>query len=86
MFMTNNVFLDKKIKPQQQKTQQNENIKLLARTWNRTQYILHRSLIHYLYSTEATKQVDWTQAIQLLQRNVLNMINKQSQICRSHFF
>jgi len=41
-FYVNNVFLDKKGKSQQQNKK--ANIKFLARGWNRTRGLLHRSL------------------------------------------
>jgi len=41
----------------------NEQIQILTRTGNRTQDLLHSSLMRYPNTTEATECIGWSQAV-----------------------
>jgi len=62
-FMTDNVFLDKKVKTQQRQNKKKSNIKTLAWAGNWTKDISHQKRMRYLCSTESTESNDCSQAI-----------------------
>ena len=61
-FVTNNVFLDKKGKTQQQQQNKNSNIKTLAWTGNWPRDLSHPERMRYLCTTESTESIDFSQA------------------------
>jgi len=65
-FVTNNVFLDTKVKPPQQQNK-TENIKSLAGNWAR--YLSHPKRMRYNYTTESTESNECSQATLLFRRN-----------------
>jgi len=60
-FVTNNVFLDKKVKTQQQNKK--SNIKTLAGAGDWTRDLLHPKRMRYHCTTESTESIDRSQAI-----------------------
>ena len=69
-----------------QSQQQNKKSKILAKAENWTRGLLHSSLECYLSATNTTEHVN----IKVKLLNCFTIkgqnINKQSQICRTHFF
>ena len=66
--MTNYVFLDKKVKTQQQQNKKS-NIKTLVGAGDWTWDLLHPKRMRYHCTTESTESIDCSQAIYLFRRN-----------------
>ena len=60
---TNNVFLTKQVKTQQQQNSNSNINKILARAGNRTRDVSHPSRMRFLLTTESTESIDFCQAI-----------------------
>jgi len=84
-FVTNNVFLDKKVKTQQQQNKKS-NIKTLARAGDWTQDLLHPKRMRYQVAPPSLLRVSIVvklfNCFDAMGRNV----NKQSQICGPDIF
>jgi len=78
-FVMNNVFLDKKVKTQQQQNT-TSNIKTLAGARDWTRDLLHPKRMRYHCTTESTENE--LNCFDAMDRNV----NKQSQICGPDIF
>jgi len=61
-FVTNNMFLDEKVKTQEQQNKKS-NKKTVAEDWNWTRDLLHPKRMRYHCTTESTERIDCSQAI-----------------------